>query len=179
MAGTKVDFSKLERCCDGHYYQFDSGADMKRHFDLCHAGEPTLSFCKNYFSCSRTLDGKKCEFKCDSRADLGVHVDSVHQRSKKRSLGQSARESPPSSTPPRVAADCGNAQSLKQGARVNVWFDCSRKYFSGTIKRVLNSEKYKCMMDWDDGRAKKEEVVFLEPEHNTTDSSDSDRWNFL
>jgi hypothetical protein len=179
---TKVDYLDLERC-DGHYYQFDSAVDMRRHFDLCHAGVPTDSFCKDYFCCSRVKNGKACEFKCDSRAELDLHVESIHQRSAKRTIKQSIQEDDPVLLR-KDGGDDGPARTLKKqklenGSRVSVWFESRRKYFRGIIKRILNLEKSKCEMEWDDGRAKKNEIVILDPEHNTLDSSDSDRWNFL
>lgn len=82
---TATDFSNAAPRCDLHYYEFDSNADMRRHFDLCHGGEPTESFCVDYFVCERIKRGKQCKYKCDSLEELNEHVAANHRVRKPKS----------------------------------------------------------------------------------------------
>jgi hypothetical protein len=183
----KTDYSSLKDCCDRHLYQFDTNKDMRRHFDVCHEGNPTPSYAKDYFRCDRVKDKKACDFKCDSRTTLDNHIASVHDRS-----GKSQRQSTPTDknrkttekehSKRKVDAPLRGDSALKKqklatGVRVTVWYDDNKKYYSGAIKEVMGGDKYKML--WDDGRLKVDEIVKLKQRHNTLDVRDRDRWNCL
>jgi len=79
-----IEFTALKgNFCDTHKYHFDSDADMRRHFDICHDSQPTKSYCKDYFVCARTKNKVKCAFKCDLKELYLEHIEKEHNGSNK------------------------------------------------------------------------------------------------
>lgn len=63
------------------------------------------------------------------------------------------------------------------GDMVKVWYEDKMKYFEGKIEECLGGHDYQ--ITWSDNRAKKHEVVTLEPEHFTNDGDDKERWSIV
>ena len=70
-----------------------------------------------------------------------------------------------------------NLRKPDVGEMVRVWYEDKMKYFEGKIEEALDGNDYQ--IAWIDNRAKKNEVVTLEPEHHTNDEIDKERWNII
>jgi len=70
-----------------------------------------------------------------------------------------------------------NLKNPEIGDVVRVWYDDKKKYFEGTIEVSLGGNDYQ--ITWNDNRAKKNEVVTLEPDHFTRNENDKERWIIL
>jgi hypothetical protein len=173
--------------CDEHYYQFESDSDMRRHFDLCHSGNPTMSYSKDYFRCDGVRNGQSCGFKCDTRDDLNGHIASLHPRKNstlqnnyggaKKNVVQENKKLSRKAEDELACDEAIKKLRLDAGTRVTVWYHDKRRYYDGEIATVLKDDKYE--MRWDDGRKKKGEVVRLKPKHNTLNEKDKSRWNLF
>jgi hypothetical protein len=62
-------------------------------------------------------------------------------------------------------------------SRLKVWYPKKQKEYVGTVIDYEGENKY--VMDWDDGRCKKNEVVELLLENRTCDPANDDRWDFV
>lgn len=70
------------------------------------------------------------------------------------------------------------ARSYGVGERVSVWFNDRQRYFDGEITAVAGNDTY--LVAWHgDKRFKKNERVVLAPEHETRETSDTDRFHIV
>lgn len=147
--------------CDEHIYHFDSEADMRRHFDICHNGQPTHSHAKDYFKCSRVKNKLHCTFSCDSMSAMEVHVANEH--SSKRCRNDSGSTNLVKDARKKAKHDFYSISTegtnyllegkiLELGSRVDAWFDDEKKFFCGVVEGFTRGGRAKLHFPSDDTR---------------------------
>lgn len=179
-ADSKEEISYCDLC---KYWIFNSNAERERHFWFIHNGVPTPKYIKGRFICK----WPNCEDKFhDSAYLLQKHKNKYkHKKEQKKNLEHKKEQKKQNSKrkeientqePKKKRKDERDYTSSCIGKRVQVWFEDRGHYFVGTIREKQLENQY--LIEWDDKRAKKNEIVELVKEHNNDDKSDTDRWNF-
>ena len=176
------------KSCDLHTYHFDSEADKRRHFNLFHGGQPTVSYEKDYFKCEYMKNKTRCSFKCDSLIQFNQHLLDNHPRvnkeKKKEKRAQNGQEKKTKkSKQNKVKRSEDKLDNLKRksvdekvGRNVKVWYQTKQKgyYAFGKVVKYVEGDDYQ--IEWDNYSYL--ETVSLKDENCTDDTNNNDRWLF-